>query len=79
MTTSDEYEGLYRLDVLGVKDRKGFDQDEVKKEFIENVSKRQTGRYVIKIPWIEDRIPQQTNEAQSKVRLNSRLGEWVHQ
>ena len=64
-TTSDEYEGLYQLDVLGVEDRKEFDQDEVKKEFLENVSRKQTSRYVVKIPWIEDRIPQQTNEAQS--------------
>ena len=55
-TTSDEYEGLYQLDVLGVEDRKEFDQDEVKKEFLENVSRKQTGRYVVKIPWIEDRI-----------------------
>ena len=70
-TTSDEYEGLYQLDVLGVEDRKEFDQDEVKKEFLENVSRKETGRYVLKIPWIEDRIPQQTNEAQSRVRLNS--------
>ena len=70
-TTSDEYEGLYQLDVLGVEDRKEFDQDEVRKEFLENVSRKQTGRYVVKIPWIEDRIPQKTNEAQSRVRLNS--------
>ena len=70
-TTSDEYESLYQLDVLGVEDRKEFDQDEVKKEFLENASRKQTGRYVVKIPWIEDRIPQQTNEAQSRVRLNS--------
>ena len=70
-TTSDEYEGLYQLDVLGIEDSKEFDQDEVKKEFLENVSRKQTGRYVVKIPWIEDSIPQQTNEAQSRVRLNS--------
>ena len=70
-TASDEYEGLYRLDVLGVEDRKEFDQDEVKKGFLENVSRKQTGRYVVTIPWIEDRIQQQTNEAQSRVRLNS--------
>ena len=70
-TTSDEYEGLYQLDVLGVENRKEFDQDEVKKEFLENVSRKKTGQYVVKIPWIEDRIPQQKNEAQSRVRLNS--------
>ena len=42
-TTSDEYEGLYQLDVLGVEDRKEFDQDEVMKEFLENVSRKETG------------------------------------
>ena len=34
-----------------------FDQDEVKKEFLENISRKQTGR--MKIACIEDRIPQQ--------------------
>ena len=72
-TTSDEYEGLYQLDVIGVEDRKEFDQDEVKNEFLENVSRKQTGRYVVKILWTQDRIPQQTNQAQSTVRLSSLL------
>ena len=72
-TTSDGYEGLYQLDVSGVEDRKEFDQGEVKKEFFENFSRKQTGRYVIKIPWIEDRIPQQTNEAQSMDSLFRRM------
>ena len=36
-TTKDDYERLYTLDVLGVKDRREFDQEEVRKEFLENV------------------------------------------
>ena len=48
-TTSDEYEGLYQLDVLEVEDRKEYDQDEVKKEFLENVSRKETGRHVVNI------------------------------
>ena len=69
-TTSEDYEQLYRLDVLGVEDRKEFDQEEVKKEFVENIEQKEDGRYRVKIPWIEDRVPQQTNEQQSRIRLN---------
>ena len=69
-TTSEDYEQLYRLDVLGVEDRKEFDQEEVKKEFIENIEQKEDGRYRVKIPWIEDRAPHQTNEQQSRIRLN---------
>ena len=69
-TTSSDYEQLYRLDVLGVEDRKEFDQEEVKKEFIENIEQKEDGRYKVKIPWIEDRVPQNTNESQSRLRLN---------
>ena len=69
-TTSSEYEQLYRLDVLGVEDRREFDQEEVKKEFIENIEQREDGRYKIKIPWIEERVPQNTNESQSRLRPN---------
>ena len=66
-TTSEQ---LYRLDVLGAEDRKEFDQEEVKKEFIENIEQKEDGRYRVKIPWIEDRVPRQTNEQQSRIRLN---------
>ena len=36
-TINDDYEKLYTLNVLGVEDRKEFDQEEVKKDFLENV------------------------------------------
>ena len=68
-TTNDDYEKLYTLDVLGVEDRKEFDQEEVRKDFLENVIQLKDGRYQVKIPWIDERIPRNTNEVQSKLRL----------
>ena len=49
-TTNDDYEKLYTLDVLRVEDKKEFDQEEVRKEFLENVVQLEDGRYQIKIP-----------------------------
>jgi len=69
-TTSEDYEQLYSLDVLGVEDRKEFDQEDVKKEFLENIQ-RKDGRYQIRIPWIEGRYPMNDNQVQSSARLNS--------
>lgn len=69
-TTSEDYERLYSLDVLGVEDRKEFDQEDVKKEFLENIQ-RKDGRYQIRIPWIEGRYPMNDNQVQSSARLNS--------
>ena len=68
-TTNDDYEKLYTLDVLGMEDRKEFNQEEVRKDFLENVVQLEDGRYKIKIPWIDERIPNNTNEVQSKLRL----------
>ena len=70
-TTNEEYERLYRLDVLGIEDRKEFDQQEVRKEFMESIEQNEEGRYTIKVPWIDERKPQNSNEAQSRVRLRN--------
>ena len=70
-TTSQEYEKLYQLDILGVEDRSEFDQNEVKKEFLENIQRNKDGRYQIRIPWIEGRTPQEDNLSQSRARLNN--------
>ena len=70
-TTNDDYEKLYTLDVLAVEDRKEFDQEEMRKEFLENVVQLKDGRYQIKIPWIDERVPGDTNEVQSRMRLDS--------
>ena len=68
-TTNEVHEKLYTLDVLGVEDRKEFDQEEVRKDFLENVIQFKDERYQVKIPWIDERIPSNTNEVQSKLRL----------
>lgn len=70
-TTSEDYEQLYSLDVLGVEDRKEFDQEDVKKEFLENIQRKKDGRYQIRIPWIEGRYPMNDNQVQSSAHLNS--------
>ena len=70
-TTNEEYEKLYRLDVLGIEDRKEFDQEEVRKEFLENIKQNEKGRYTIKVPWIDERKPQNSNEVQSRARLRN--------
>ena len=72
-TTNEDYELLYRLDVLGVEDRREFDQEEVMKEFVENIQHQTDGRYKPRVPWIEERVPQSSNEAQSRARLKSLL------
>ena len=70
-TTNDDYEKLYTLDVLGVEDRKEFDQEEVRKELFENAVQLEDSRYQIKIPWTDERVPGNTNEVQSRMRLDS--------
>ena len=75
-TINDDYEKLYTLDVLGVDDRKEFDQEEVRTDFLENFVQRIGGRYQIKIHSIDERIPSNKNEVQSKLRLYS-LFSWM--
>ena len=72
-TTNEDYELLYRLDVLGVEDRREFDQEEIMKEFVENIQHQTDGRYKVRAPWIEERVPQSSNEAQSRARLKNLL------
>jgi len=67
---------LYTLDVLGVEDRKEFGQEEVRTDFIENFVQRKNRRCQVKFPWIDERIPSNTNEVQSKLRLYNLLEEW---
>ena len=70
-TTSEDYEQLYSLDVLGVEEHKEFDQEEVKKEFLERIQRKKDGRYRVRMPWIEGRYPVSDNQIQSRARLNS--------
>ena len=66
---SSEYERLYSLDVLGVEDRGENDQLDVFKEFKENVTRQEDGRYNVNVPWILGMELTETNEAQSQKRL----------
>ena len=66
---SSEYERLYSLDVLGVEDRGEYDQLDVFREFKENVTRQEDGRYNVNVPWIPGMELTETNEAQSRKRL----------
>lgn len=52
-TQVSDYERLYSLDILGIKDRKENDQNEVLLEFTENIARKTDGRYEVNIPWVE--------------------------
>ena len=66
--TSD-YERLYSLDVLGVEDRGESSQLDVHTEFVETISRKADGRYEVSVPWIPGRKLAETNETQSRQRL----------
>ena len=68
--TSD-YERLYSLDVLGVEDRGANDQLDVMKEFHENISRKEDGRYEVNVPWVPGAKLTKTNELQKKSRLQN--------
>ena len=47
----NDYEKLYSLDVLGVKDQGENDQFDVMRDFKENIARRDDGRYEVNFPW----------------------------
>ena len=66
---SSEVERLYSLDALGVEDRGENDQSDVFREFKENVTGQEDGRYNVNMLWIPGMKLTETNEAQSRKRL----------
>ena len=66
---ASDYERLYSLDVLGVEDRGESSQLDVHTEFNENISRNADGRYEVNVPWIPGRKLAETNEIQSRQRL----------
>ena len=68
---SSDYERLYSLDVLGVRDRGEDDEFDVYTEFKEIVVRKPDGRYEINIPWIPGAKLDETNEEQSQRRLQN--------
>ena len=76
-TSSVDYENLCRLDVLGLRDTPPGSQENVYKEFQEQLSRSPEGWYQTGLPWKASHPPLQSNEVGSLKRLNSltkRLG-----
>lgn len=65
--TSD-YDRLHILDVLG-DDRGENSQLDVHTEFVQNISRKADGRYEVNVPWIPGQKLEETNETQSRQRL----------
>ena len=66
-----DYEKLYSLDVLGVQDRGENDQLDVLKEFKDDITRREDGRYEVRVPWIPGSTLESTNEQPSRRRLQN--------
>ena len=66
-----DYERLYNLDVLGVRDRGEDDELDVYTEFKENIVRKHDGRFRVNIPWIPGAKLDGTNEEQSRRRLQN--------
>ena len=69
MKEVSDYERLYSLDVLGIEDRSENDQQNVHEEFVENIERKEDGRYEVNIPWIEGSQLTETNLHPSRKRL----------
>ena len=68
---SSDYEQLYNLDVLGVRDRGEDDELDVYMEFKENIVRKHDGRFGVNIPWIPGAKLDGKNEEQSRRRLQN--------
>ena len=66
-----DYEQLYNLDVLGVRDRGEDDELGAYTEFKENIERKHDGRYEVNIPWMPGVKLAGTNEEQSRRRLQN--------
>ena len=71
VSDTKDYERLYSLDILGVKDRSENDPSEVHKEFVENIQINAQGRYEVRIYWIVGDMVTENNEVQSRKRLKN--------
>ena len=69
--SSADYERLYNLDVLWVRDRVENDELDVYTEFKENLGGKHDRRYEVNIPWIPGSKLDGTNEEQSRRRLQN--------
>ena len=70
-TSSADYEKLCRLDVLGLEDSPTGDQDEVYKEFQEQLQRSSERWYETTLPWKGNHPPLPNNKSGSLRRFNS--------
>ena len=68
-STSNNYEQLCALDVLGLADTHENDQQAVYTEFTEQLDRDEAGWYQTSLPWKRNHPTLPTNEASSKRRL----------
>ena len=68
-TASNDYEELYRMDVLGLEDAPSGDQSVVYAEFREQLRRSPDGWYEARLPWKGDHPPLPSNESGSLKRL----------
>ena len=66
----NDYEQLYKLDVLRVEDHGENDQLQVLTDFGESIMRQEDGRYQVSIPWIPGSKLTSTNEQHSRTRLH---------
>ena len=70
-TSQTDYEQLWRLDVLGLKDTSENDQGDVYTEFKEQLKRDERGWYESGLPWKANHPPLPNNEKGSLRRLDS--------
>ena len=70
-TASNDYEELYRMDILGLEDKSNGDQSVVYEEFLEQLSRSPEGWYETGLPWKGDHPPLPSNKSGSLKRLGS--------
>ena len=70
-TAPNDYEELYRMDVLGLEDAPSGDQSVVYAEFREQLRGSSDGWYEARLPWKGDHPPLPSNESGSLKRLGS--------
>ena len=70
-TASNDYEELYRMDILGFEDSPSGDQNVVYTEFLEQLTRSPEGWYETGLPWKGDHPPLPSNKSGSLRRLGS--------
>lgn len=70
-TMVSDYEGLCRMDVLGLEDKPSGDQSIVHAEFLEQLQRSSDGGYETALPWKGNHSPLPTNKGGSLKRLGT--------